>query len=108
MRATVVTASLRRTQPSPAKGTNQIEVPRKNTAKKSTAAATLAASAARTPAATNGGHRLTPVKKPKTAAPEMGRAFAEPMFTSSELAQELPQAWPTAYAQRSNTHPSER
>src|SRR5271157_1967661 len=71
--ATVVTASLRATQPRPTKGTNQTEVPTKNTAKKSRAAATLPNSAALTPAATNGAQRLNPVRKPNLGGPSPSR-----------------------------------
>jgi hypothetical protein len=78
IRATVVAAKLRRS------GTNQTEVPRKNTAKKRTTAAMLAASAARTPSATNGGQRLTPVRKPNAAAPGIW-CFLVPMVTSSGI-----------------------
>src|SRR5271166_6915375 len=103
MRATVVTASLRVMQPKPMKGTNQREVPTKKTAKKTRAAATLPNPAALTPAATNGGQRLKPVRKPNTAAPGRPRFFVTPMVTSSEVEQEWAQLRPTEYAYQSST-----
>src|SRR5271165_7040176 len=108
MRATVVTPSSRRIQPIPANGTNQTDVPRKNMAKKRRAAAMLGASAARTPAATNGGQRLTPVRKPSAAAPGRGRPAGAPIVTNSEPAQERAQLRPTEYAYLSSTKPNRR
>jgi len=104
--ATVVTPSLRRTHPRLAKGTHHTEVPTKNTAKKSSAATTLPNSAALTPAATNGGHRLKPVRKPNTAAPGKPRFLAPPMVTSSEPEHDWAQARPTEYAYQSSTQAS--
>src|SRR5271166_4251185 len=103
MRATVVTASLRATQPSPAKGTNQTEVPTKNTVKKRSAAATLPNSAALTPAATNGGQTLNPVRKPNAAAPETLCFPVAPMLTSSGPEHDRAQACPAVYAYQSST-----
>ena len=103
IRATVITASLRRIQPIPANGTNQTDVPTKNNAKNSSAPAMLAASAARTPAATNGGHRLTPVSNPKTAAPGIPCFLAEPIVARFVREDTCAHGFPTAYAYRSNT-----
>src|SRR5208337_421092 len=104
--ATEVTASLRATQPRPTKGTNQTEVPTKNTAKKSRAAATLPNSAALTPAATNGGQRLKPVRKPSAAAPGTPRFLVTPMLTSSEPEHDWAQVCPAEYAYQSSTQAS--
>src|SRR4051812_5831552 len=76
MRATVISASLRTTQPNPANGTNQIEVPAKNTPKKTNAPVKLPNCAARIPATTNGGQKFNPVKNPSIATP------ATPLFAA--------------------------
>ena len=102
IRATVITAWLRTMQPKPAKGTNHIVVPRKKQEEQHRLnhAAHLAALK---PAATKGGHKLKPVSKPNTAAPEVLWLFTAPMLTNFCSAHVSPQTCFADYAYQIST-----